>query len=107
MKGCDERDRDFQWGGRSVARVPRFRPVLVIDLLDEDLDLLGRYSVRLDERLGDRGDERPLLRERSRRLLHGHDRHYAATLLLRRVLERGCPRESKGEVGDTSSARRT
>ena|SRR6476660_3166838 len=49
------------------------RPVLVIHLLDEHLDLLRTDLVGVDERLSDASDEPTLLVEVSRRLLHCDD----------------------------------
>jgi len=55
--------------------LPSRRPVLVIHLVNEHLNLLGTDSVRIDERLGDAGHESALWFEVTRRLLDGHDGH--------------------------------
>jgi hypothetical protein len=58
--------------------LPGLRPVLVVDLVDEHLDLLGTNSVCVDERLSDSGDEAALGFEFTGRLLNGHDGHLQA-----------------------------
>ena len=50
-----------------------FRPVLVIHLVDEHLDLFRTDLEGVDERLSDAGDEPALLVEVARRLLHCDD----------------------------------
>src|SRR4051795_2665042 len=73
-------------GGRLHARRPiaespvhsqpaAFGPVLVIDLVDEDLDLIWPHPVRVDKRLSDPGDEPALGVDVARRLLDGDDGH--------------------------------
>src|SRR5688500_5919402 len=57
--------------GRENARL---RPVVVIDLVDEDLDALGSDPVGVNERFGDARHQTPLYFDVARRLLHGHDR---------------------------------
>src|SRR5215210_4860597 len=49
------------------------RPVVVVDLLDEDLDVPGSDPVGVDERIGDPRHQTPFQFDVARRLLHGHD----------------------------------
>jgi hypothetical protein len=54
---------------------PGFRPMLVIELGDEDLDLLATNAVRIHERLRYPGYQSALGIDITWRLLDGHDRH--------------------------------
>jgi hypothetical protein len=51
------------------------RPVLVRDLVDEDLNVLWTHAVGIHERVGDPSDEAALRFEWAWRLLKGDDRH--------------------------------
>jgi hypothetical protein len=54
-----------------------FRPVLMVELGNEDLDLLAANAVGVHERLRYPGHQPALGIDITRRLLDGHDRHGA------------------------------